>query len=270
MDALLESLGCSERMALPGDARVLLGGHARRRRRSPARPPSPRRYACRGSAPPTRTPSSPTPPSCPATVWQPLQAKRVRYFYKPPPATSASRRPPLGPPRRAQFAYNLPSNAAGAPEGLRPIRAPFAHQHGRHGRGVPRDLPAHQHAGGPQAHPARGRRGRGVHQDVRGRGPHRVPPGAPLHRALPRFRARRRRLVHRLRVRRRQGSAGALRPLRTDGRPSAAAVPALRLRPHRRGPGLRARAQGRERAAGVDRPPRHQPPEHHRVVRWAT
>jgi hypothetical protein len=32
----------------------------------------------------------PDTPIVPASVWQPLQAKRVRYFYKPPPATSAS------------------------------------------------------------------------------------------------------------------------------------------------------------------------------------
>ncbi len=89
MDALLESLGCSERMTMPGDARALLGGTL-----DAAGDPLPAAVAPSVRLLRVRSPDAhsifPDTPIVPATVWQPLQAKRVRYFYKPPPATSAS------------------------------------------------------------------------------------------------------------------------------------------------------------------------------------
>ncbi len=89
MDNLLESLGCSERMTLPGEARALLGGTL-----DAAGDPLPAAIApsvrlLRVRSPDAHSIFSDT-PIVPASVWQPLQAKRIRYFYKPPPATSAS------------------------------------------------------------------------------------------------------------------------------------------------------------------------------------
>jgi len=93
MDGLLESLGCSGRMLLRGDARALLGGTL-----DAAGDPLPASSA--GTSPPTtwlvraHAPDAHgvfgDTPIVASTVWQPLQAKRVRYFYKPPPATSGS------------------------------------------------------------------------------------------------------------------------------------------------------------------------------------
>jgi hypothetical protein len=78
MDALLESLGCSERTMLPGEARALLGGTL-----DAAGDALPAAVAPSVRLVRVRSPDA-------HTIFQPLQAKRVRYFYKPPPATSAS------------------------------------------------------------------------------------------------------------------------------------------------------------------------------------
>jgi hypothetical protein len=90
MDHLLASLGCSERMSLPGDSRAMLGGTL-----DAAGEPLPPGVAAsvrlvRARAPDAH-PIFPDTPIVASSVWQPLQAKRVRYFYKPPPpAASAS------------------------------------------------------------------------------------------------------------------------------------------------------------------------------------
>jgi hypothetical protein len=89
MDTLLESLGCSERMALPGDARALLGGTLDAAGDPLAVAVTPSVRLSRVRSPDAHSIFEDT-PIVPATVWQPLQAKRVRYFYKPPPTASAS------------------------------------------------------------------------------------------------------------------------------------------------------------------------------------
>jgi hypothetical protein len=113
MDALLARIGCTSRMMVPGGARALLGGTL-------DAAGEPARQATRvdrgggggGGATPTHEPAAPPThetnvrlirdrapdahpmftdtPIVPLPVWQPLQAKRVRYFYKPAPAPSAS------------------------------------------------------------------------------------------------------------------------------------------------------------------------------------
>ena len=84
MDSVLRSLGCSARMAVPGSARALLGGtldvagH-------PIEGPAPLLVSrfVRARAPDAHPTFAQT-PIVPIEVWQPLQKKRVRYFYKPP------------------------------------------------------------------------------------------------------------------------------------------------------------------------------------------
>jgi hypothetical protein len=100
MDARLERLGCSTRMSLPGDARALLGGSLDV-----------------SGAPVTNTDAAPLgsrlvrahpaaahalfdgTPIVPIQVWQPLQAKRIRYFYKPTPPPSSTPSPSAAPTR---------------------------------------------------------------------------------------------------------------------------------------------------------------------------
>jgi hypothetical protein len=91
MDALLDRLGCSTRILVPGDARALLGGTL-----DAAGAPLPAASVAaaavrlvRAQAPGARTIFDDT-PLVPIEVWRPLEAKRVRYFYKPPPAASGS------------------------------------------------------------------------------------------------------------------------------------------------------------------------------------
>ena len=98
MDALLQSMGCAERMVLPGDARAMPGGTL-----DIAGDPLPLAQAraatfrlVRARAPDAHAIFTDT-PIVPPSVWQPLQAKRVRYFYKPPPAPSASAAPAPAP-----------------------------------------------------------------------------------------------------------------------------------------------------------------------------
>lgn len=90
MDAQLASLGCTERMAVPGDAAALPGGTLDAAG-APLAPgaPTPTMRLVRASAPDAHPVFGDT-PIVPASVWQPLQAKRVRYFYKPPPSASGS------------------------------------------------------------------------------------------------------------------------------------------------------------------------------------
>jgi hypothetical protein len=90
MDALLERLGCSTRMAT-SDARALLGG-------SLDAAGTPVATTALGAAAtrlvrahaPDAHPFAEKTPLVDIEVWRPLQAKRVRYFYKPSPAPSAS------------------------------------------------------------------------------------------------------------------------------------------------------------------------------------
>jgi hypothetical protein len=96
MDAVLSRLGCSARMLLPGDARALLGGALD----AAGGPVAPSLRSPPGTfltsrlvraAAPDAHPIFVDTPIVPIAVWQPLQAKRVRYFYEPPPsAPSAS------------------------------------------------------------------------------------------------------------------------------------------------------------------------------------
>jgi len=89
MDALLARLGCGARMALAGNARAFLGGSldAAGDTATPA-PPTAARLV-RISAPDAHAAFADT-PLVPIQVWRPLQAKRVRYFYKPAASTSGS------------------------------------------------------------------------------------------------------------------------------------------------------------------------------------
>jgi hypothetical protein len=88
MDALLERLGCSTRMAVPGDARALLGGSLDAAGNPVIAPVGAIRLV-RAQAPDAHPIFEKT-PLVDIEVWRPLQAKRVRYFYKPTPSPSAS------------------------------------------------------------------------------------------------------------------------------------------------------------------------------------
>jgi hypothetical protein len=98
MDALLARLGCSARMAVPGQAAAWLGGGADGGAvLDAAGEPMTRPVASvqegpavrfvRGNAPDAHPVFLDT-PIVPIGVWQPLQAKRIRYFNKPPPAVA--------------------------------------------------------------------------------------------------------------------------------------------------------------------------------------
>jgi hypothetical protein len=87
MDALLDQLGCSSRMAVPGEARALPGGSLDLTGAAAAPPPGALRLL-RAHAPDAH-PVFPDTKLVDIDVWRPLQAKRVRYFYKPPPAASS-------------------------------------------------------------------------------------------------------------------------------------------------------------------------------------
>ncbi|MDP9001951.1 MAG: hypothetical protein M3O46_17770 [Myxococcota bacterium] len=90
MDAWLSRLGCSARMSLPGDARALIGGSVELSGNSVAEamPPIGARLV-RAHAPDAHTIFEGT-PIVPIQVWQPLQAKRVRYFVNPTPSPSSA------------------------------------------------------------------------------------------------------------------------------------------------------------------------------------
>ncbi len=88
MDALLVRLGCSARMAVPGDSRAMPGGTLDAAGDPAGAPPAEAVQLVRARAPDAHPVFTDT-PIVPWQVWQPLQAKRVRYFYKPAP-TSAS------------------------------------------------------------------------------------------------------------------------------------------------------------------------------------
>jgi hypothetical protein len=89
MYALLDRLGCSARMTLPGDSRALLGG-ALDIAANPVLPLPPISSRLVRAHAPDAHPIFTDTPIVPAQVWQPLQAKRVRYFYKPAASASAA------------------------------------------------------------------------------------------------------------------------------------------------------------------------------------
>ena len=82
MDALLARLGCTERFALAGDARALLGGTLDSAGEPLANVPLASARLVRTRAPDAH-PVFENTPIVPIEVWQPLQMKRVRYFLKP-------------------------------------------------------------------------------------------------------------------------------------------------------------------------------------------
>jgi hypothetical protein len=89
MDSVLQRLGCSGRVAFAGSPRILLGGSLDATG-APAAPASPTAIRFeRVPGPDAHTMFADT-PLVPIQVWRPLQAKRVRYFYKPKPSASAS------------------------------------------------------------------------------------------------------------------------------------------------------------------------------------
>jgi len=101
MDTLLQSLGCTQRMSLPGDSRALPGGSLDAAGDPLRTAPSPSVahpsgaegdrviHLVRAHAPDAH-PVFESTPIVPVSTWQPLQAKRIRYFYKPPPAASSA------------------------------------------------------------------------------------------------------------------------------------------------------------------------------------
>lgn len=92
MDDLLVRLGCTARLALPGESHALLGGLLDASGDRPAPQTSITVRLVRGHAPDAHRIFEST-PIVPFDVWQPLQAKRVRYMAKPPvPSTRAARR----------------------------------------------------------------------------------------------------------------------------------------------------------------------------------
>jgi hypothetical protein len=97
VDKLLTGLGCSKRIAIEHGGKALLGG-TDLAGQSVAPPPPPFVRFVRGSTPSARL-YFPSTPVVPASVWQPLQAKRVRYFPKAPKAAPSSSAPaPAAPP----------------------------------------------------------------------------------------------------------------------------------------------------------------------------
>jgi hypothetical protein len=94
MDKQLQRMGCSTRFGLSGDARALLGGTFDAAGHPLANPPLSVARLVRVRAPDAHPVFEDT-PIVPIQVWQPLQAKRVRYFFKPPPPAGATAIPSL-------------------------------------------------------------------------------------------------------------------------------------------------------------------------------
>jgi hypothetical protein len=89
MDDVLERLGCSTRMTVTGEGRALLGGSLDVAGAPVAAPTAGMTHLVRARAPDAH-PFAEKTPLVDIEVWRPLQAKRIRYFYKPTPAASAS------------------------------------------------------------------------------------------------------------------------------------------------------------------------------------
>lgn len=88
MDEFFARVGCSIRIGVPGDAHAFPGGALDVRGDPLAQPPPPGAVRLvRAPSPDARAMFVET-PVVPVQVWQPLQAKRVRYLYKPAPNAS--------------------------------------------------------------------------------------------------------------------------------------------------------------------------------------
>lgn len=117
MEAALHRLGCSARMAVPGNARALLGGTLDVSG-NPVIEEAPLLVSrlVRGRAPDAHPVFGDT-PIVPIQVWQPLQKKRVRYFYKPTGTGSATAAASTAPPGSVHA-------PAGDPRAQSPTRPP--------------------------------------------------------------------------------------------------------------------------------------------------
>ena len=80
-------------MVVTGDARALPGGTLDLSAEAASPPGADAVSLVRGRAPDAHPVFADT-PLVPVSVWQPLQAKRVRYFYKPAASPTASPSPP--------------------------------------------------------------------------------------------------------------------------------------------------------------------------------
>ncbi|MGD0676830.1 MAG: hypothetical protein ABSC94_15565 [Polyangiaceae bacterium] len=89
LDGLLARLGCNSRVGIPGTAQAWLGETLDLAGDAPSQAPQPTSRLVRAHAPDAHSIFSNT-PIVPIQVWQPLQAKRVRYFYKPAASASAT------------------------------------------------------------------------------------------------------------------------------------------------------------------------------------
>jgi hypothetical protein len=96
MDALLRGLGCSHRVFFSGDARAIIAGTLDAPGHAVARPLPVVARLVRAEAPGAHATFVDT-PIVPIQIWQPLQAKRVRYFLKPALTQSANAQPPPPP-----------------------------------------------------------------------------------------------------------------------------------------------------------------------------
>jgi hypothetical protein len=109
MDEVLERLGCSTRMTVTGEGRALLGGSLDVAGAPVAGPTAGLTRLVRARAPDAH-PFAEKTPLVDIEVWRPLQAKRIRYFYKPTPAASAST-------SASPSTSSAPSPAPGTPAG---------------------------------------------------------------------------------------------------------------------------------------------------------
>jgi hypothetical protein len=82
MDSLLDQMGCSQRVFFVGETQAFLGGTADTTGEAAKRPLPIVARLVRTQAPDAHATFVDT-PIVPIQVWQPLQAKRVRYFLKP-------------------------------------------------------------------------------------------------------------------------------------------------------------------------------------------
>jgi hypothetical protein len=98
LDALLAKLGCSSRMLLVGGTKALLGGALDITGSAPQGPPAPSRAVLVRGSPPGAHTLFDTTQLVPYSVWQPLQAQRVRYLAAAKPAGPAAPAAPASSP----------------------------------------------------------------------------------------------------------------------------------------------------------------------------
>jgi hypothetical protein len=97
MNELLQQLGCSQRMIFAAGAQAIVGGAMDATGHALGRPLPIVARLVRTQAPGAH-PAFVDTPVVPIQVWQPLQAKRVRYFLKPSLTQSANSARGAGPP----------------------------------------------------------------------------------------------------------------------------------------------------------------------------